>query len=189
MSDVTSSRPSVQRQTASSSGEPIWRKIKDSFYSSIGDIVFGMEDGTVSIFGLVFGVAASSTGSAPVLLAGATGAVAAAVSMMAGAFLDIESEQGMARAQLAAAKARISAQPEQELARTAPDRRRRDRGWGRGSPAGVWSYQARSSSNFPVAAYSADRCHDDSDRADSSCAPLPFAAGSRARGGSSERRK
>ena len=77
-----------------------------------------MEDGTVSIFGLVFGVAASSTGSAPVVLAGATGAVAAAVSMMAGAFLDIESEQGVARAQLAAVKARISAQPEQELAKT-----------------------------------------------------------------------
>jgi uncharacterized protein YjbI with pentapeptide repeats len=48
--------------------------IGKSFYDSIGDIVFGMEDGTVSIFGLVFGVASSTTSSSVVLLAGATGA-------------------------------------------------------------------------------------------------------------------
>jgi len=33
-------------------------RIRGSFLSSVGSIVFGMEDGTVSIFGLVFGVAA-----------------------------------------------------------------------------------------------------------------------------------
>jgi VIT1/CCC1 family predicted Fe2+/Mn2+ transporter len=97
--------------------ESTWQKIKDSFYASVGDIVFGMEDGTVSIFGLVFGVAASSSSSAPVLLAGATGAVAAAVSMMAGAFLDVESERGKAQAELADVKARIAAHPDQEMAR------------------------------------------------------------------------
>ncbi len=53
--------------------------IGKSFYDSIGDIVFGMEDGTVSIFGLVFGVASSTTSSSVVLLAGATGAISAAV--------------------------------------------------------------------------------------------------------------
>jgi len=52
-------------------------------------MVFGMEDGTVSIFGLVFAVAVSAQDSHAVLLAGATGAVAAAVSMMAGTFLDV----------------------------------------------------------------------------------------------------
>ena len=31
-------------------------RIAASFKASFGDIVFGMEDGTVSIFGLVFGV-------------------------------------------------------------------------------------------------------------------------------------
>ena len=54
--------------------------------SALGSVVFGMEDGTVSIFGLVFGVAASATNSQTVLLAGATGAVSAAVSMMAGTY-------------------------------------------------------------------------------------------------------
>ena len=75
--------------------------IGKSFYDSIGDIVFGMEDGTVSILGLVFGVASSTTSSSLVLLAGATGAISAAVSMMAGTFLDVESTNDRAKAQLA----------------------------------------------------------------------------------------
>src|SRR4030095_884605 len=71
--------------------------VRQSFHASIGDVVFGMEDGTVSIFGLGFGVAASTDQSAVVLLAGGTGAIAAAVSMMAGAYLDAESERDRAR--------------------------------------------------------------------------------------------
>jgi hypothetical protein len=35
-------------------------RTRTSFRYSVGSIVFGMEDGTVSIFGLVFGVAASA---------------------------------------------------------------------------------------------------------------------------------
>lgn len=73
-------------------------RIKASIQASIGDIVFGMEDGTVSIFGLVFGVALSASDSHTVVLAGATGAAAAAVSMMAGAYLDAESERDEALA-------------------------------------------------------------------------------------------
>src|ERR671922_463755 len=75
--------------------------VRQSFHASIGDVVFGMEDGTVSIFGLVFGVASSTTSSSAVLLAGATGAIAAAVSMMAGTFLDVESTNDQAKAKLA----------------------------------------------------------------------------------------
>lgn len=73
-------------------------RLKASIRTSIGDIVFGMEDGTVSIFGLVFGVALSAPDSQTVLLAGATGAVAGAVSMMAGSYLDAESERDAALA-------------------------------------------------------------------------------------------
>jgi vacuolar iron transporter family protein len=73
------------------------RRVRQSFHASIGDVVFGMEDGTVSIFGLVFGVAVSTDQSSVVLLAGSTGAIAAAVSMMAGAYLDAESERDRAR--------------------------------------------------------------------------------------------
>jgi len=68
-------------------------RLKRSFVESAGTIVFGMEDGTVSIFGLVFGVAATTSNSAAVLVAGASGAAAAAVSMMAGAYLDAETSR------------------------------------------------------------------------------------------------
>ncbi len=67
-----------------------WQRLKDSLVNSAGTIVFGMEDGTVSIFGLIFGVAATTSDTKTVLIAGASGAVAAAVSMMAGAYLDVE---------------------------------------------------------------------------------------------------
>jgi vacuolar iron transporter family protein len=66
------------------------QNLRSSFVGSAGTIVFGMEDGTVSIFGLIFGVAATTTDSKTVLIAGASGAVAAAVSMMAGAYLEVE---------------------------------------------------------------------------------------------------
>jgi len=117
MTASTSGQHVAQAAPHPAAAKSVWQKISESFYASVGDIVFGMEDGTVSIFGLVFGVAASSSSTAPVLLAGATGAVAAAVSMMAGAFLDVESERGEAQAELATVKARIAAHPDQEMAR------------------------------------------------------------------------
>jgi vacuolar iron transporter family protein len=69
------------------------RRLKDSLAASAGTIVFGMEDGTVSIFGLVFGVAATTNSNSVVLVAGASGAAAAAVSMMAGSFLESETDR------------------------------------------------------------------------------------------------
>ncbi len=89
-------------------------RIRRSFVASVGSIVFGMEDGTVSIFGLVFGVAFSAPDSHAVLLAGATGAVAAAVSMMAGTFLDVQSTNDQAAARLAKEKARFDTNGGQE---------------------------------------------------------------------------
>ena len=38
----------------------LWQRLKTSLQASAGEVVFGMEDGTVSIFGLVFGVAATT---------------------------------------------------------------------------------------------------------------------------------
>src|SRR5581483_10172823 len=75
----------------------LWQRLKASFAASAGQVVFGMEDGTVSIFGLVFGVAATTNEQAAVLVAGASGAVAAAVSMMAGTYLDVETSRDQAR--------------------------------------------------------------------------------------------
>ena len=97
------------------------QRIRASLLASIGDIAFGMEDGAVSIAGLVFGVAASTNDASIVLLAGATGAIAGAVSMMAGTYLDVHSERSRAAAlvdgvrrtitaDVAAARRRIEAQ-------------------------------------------------------------------------------
>ncbi len=72
-------------------------RVKKSLAASAGDIVFGMEDGTVSIFGLVLGVAATTNDNKTVLIAGASGAFAAAVSMMAGTYLEIETNVDEAR--------------------------------------------------------------------------------------------
>jgi VIT1/CCC1 family predicted Fe2+/Mn2+ transporter len=84
-----------------------------SFLSALGSIVFGMEDGTVSIFGLVFGVAASATNSQTVLLAGATGAISAAVAMMAGTYLDVSTERDRAQAEIAKDEQEVEQKPEQ----------------------------------------------------------------------------
>jgi vacuolar iron transporter family protein len=72
--------------------------LKRSLVETAGTIVFGMEDGTVSIFGLIFGVAATTTSSHAVLIAGSAGAAAAAVSMMAGAYLDAETSRDETKA-------------------------------------------------------------------------------------------
>ncbi len=85
------------------------RRLYASLHASAGTIVFGMMDGTVSIFGLIFGVAATTTSTATVLIAGASGAAAAAVSMMAGAYLDVETS----RDAMAANKAHL--QPDSAL--------------------------------------------------------------------------
>ena len=87
------------------------RRFRDSLYTAIGDVAFGMEDGAVSISGLVFGVAASTDDRAIVLLAGAAGAVAGAVSMMAGTYLDVQSAHDRADALVEVARTRIAAEP------------------------------------------------------------------------------
>ncbi len=83
----------------------ILSELKRSLFESAGTIVFGMEDGTVSIFGLIFGVAATTTSSHAVLIAGAAGAAAAAVSMMAGVYLDAETSRDETKANRASPQA------------------------------------------------------------------------------------
>src|SRR6476660_10225696 len=92
----------------------VFQRVWQSFMSALGAIVFGMEDGTVSIFGLVFGIAASATNSQTVLLAGATGAISAAVSMMAGTYLDVSTERDQAQAEIATQQREIQQNPQAE---------------------------------------------------------------------------
>ncbi|SFK29984.1 VIT1/CCC1 transporter family protein [Methylocapsa palsarum] len=94
-------------------------KLKKSLAASAGDVVFGMEDGTVSIFGLVLGVAATTNDSKTVLIAGASGACAAAVSMMAGTYLDVETSLDEARTFNALLAAEIKQDPHAVVGRIA----------------------------------------------------------------------
>jgi VIT1/CCC1 family predicted Fe2+/Mn2+ transporter len=95
------------------------RRVRASLTSSIGDVAFGMEDGAVSVAGLVFGVAASTNDSQIVLLAGATGAIAGAVSMMAGTYLDVHSERSRAIALIEQARSEVTTDPVGALGRVA----------------------------------------------------------------------
>lgn len=87
-------------------------RLRASLHASIGDVAFGMEDGAVSIAGLVFGVAASTNDARVVLLAGASGAAAGAVAMMAGTYLDVQSTRDRALALRDQAAREIAADPE-----------------------------------------------------------------------------
>ncbi len=87
-------------------------RMRKSLSGSAGDIVYGMEDGAVSIFGLVLGVAVGAQSGSAVFLAGATAAVAASVSMMAGLYLDLESERDEARVQAKHREAEIRRDPD-----------------------------------------------------------------------------
>jgi vacuolar iron transporter family protein len=91
---------------------PLFCRVKESFRDCSGEIVFGMSDGTVSIFGLVAGMVAGAQSGNIVFLAGATAAVAATVSMMAGVFLDLESEKDTARVEAEQRTAEICRDPE-----------------------------------------------------------------------------
>jgi len=99
--------------TEQASGGSFISRLKASIHDSAGEIVFGMSDGVVSIFGVVAGVAAGAQSGNIILLAGATAAGATTVSMMAGVYLDLESERDAARVE--------AEQREQEIRRD-PDR-------------------------------------------------------------------
>ncbi|MDA8219082.1 MAG: VIT1/CCC1 transporter family protein [Dehalococcoidales bacterium] len=89
-------------------------RVWGSLNSSLAEIVFGVEDGLISIFGLVIGVSTAGQSSFTVLLAGATGAIAAAVSMAAGTYLSVASEHDLARKELAHEEEEIRTRPTEE---------------------------------------------------------------------------
>jgi len=143
-------------------------RLRASLLASIGDVTFGMEDGAVSIAGLVFGVAASTNDARIVVLAGATGAVAGAVSMMAGTYLDVHSERSLATAQVADARAAIAADADAALGRV--DERLRAAGFTgaeadatvsglRRNPEALLGYVAAFELGVPMKTESSPRAH------------------------------
>lgn len=78
--------------------------------------VLGANDGIVSTASLVVGVAAASTNSSEILVAGVAGLVAGAMSMAAGEYVSVSSQADTENADLARERAELATNPEHELA-------------------------------------------------------------------------
>jgi vacuolar iron transporter family protein len=100
---------------------PFLSGLKESIRDCSGEIIFGMSDGTVSIFGLVAGMVAGAQSGNVVFLAGATAAVSATVSMMAGVFLDLESEHDEACVEAGTREAEIRQDPDKAIRKLISD--------------------------------------------------------------------
>ena len=76
--------------------------------------VLGANDGIVSTASLIVGVAAAASGRGEILLAGAAGLVAGAMSMAAGEYVSVSSQADTERADLARETAELAASPDFE---------------------------------------------------------------------------
>jgi VIT1/CCC1 family predicted Fe2+/Mn2+ transporter len=80
----------------------------------VRDVIFGANDGLVSILALVAGVYGAITESYPILIAGVAGAVAGAISMGAGAYLSSKSEKEVTEKESERKGVRKKGTPEEE---------------------------------------------------------------------------
>jgi len=78
--------------------------------------VLGANDGIVSTASLIIGVAAASADKGQIMLAGAAGLVAGAMSMAAGEYVSVSSQADSEAADLSKEKRELAELPEQELA-------------------------------------------------------------------------
>jgi VIT1/CCC1 family predicted Fe2+/Mn2+ transporter len=82
----------------------------------VRDVIFGANDGLVSILALLAGVYGAATESRLILIAGVAGAVAGAISMGAGAYLSSKSEQEVIEKESERKGIRKRRSPEEEKA-------------------------------------------------------------------------
>ncbi len=85
----------------------------------VRDVIFGANDGLVSILALVAGVYGAITDSHTIFVAGVAGAVAGAISMGAGAYLSSKSEKEVTERESERKGIRRKGTPEEERARLA----------------------------------------------------------------------
>tara|TARA_R110002051_G_scaffold48308_2_gene95385 strand:+ start:138659 stop:139348 length:690 start_codon:yes stop_codon:yes gene_type:complete len=77
--------------------------------------VLGANDGILSTASLVIGVAAASSSREPIILAGVAGLVAGALSMAAGEYISVSSQEDLEKADLARERNELEEMPEEEL--------------------------------------------------------------------------
>ncbi|MCB9964474.1 MAG: VIT family protein [Rhodospirillales bacterium] len=77
--------------------------------------VLGANDGIISVSSLVVGLAAASSGTDEILLAGVAGLVAGAMSMAAGEYVSVSSQSDLEKADLARERRELVDSPQEEL--------------------------------------------------------------------------
>lgn len=82
--------------------------------SNLRASVFGVSDGLVSNASLVLGVAGAGSGAGYVLLTGAAGMLAGALSMAAGEYISVRSQREMYEYQIALEREEVAEYPEEE---------------------------------------------------------------------------
>ncbi len=85
-----------------------------SYGGSLRAAVFGMNDGLVSNFGLVMGVAGANVETEFVLLAGVAGLLAGAFSMAAGEYVSVKSQKELYERQILLEEQELEMSPEEE---------------------------------------------------------------------------
>ena len=96
--------------------EPVGRVHGGSGYVGefLRDLIFGLNDGVVSNFSLISGVAGADVSHRVVLLAGVAGLLAGAVSMAAGAYLSVKSHREVVAEEVRREAEEIDYAPEEE---------------------------------------------------------------------------
>ena len=77
--------------------------------------VLGINDGIVSVAGIVIGVAGATSARGPIFTAGLAGLVGGAVSMALGEYVSVSSQRDSERAEIEQEKGELAASPEAEL--------------------------------------------------------------------------
>jgi VIT1/CCC1 family predicted Fe2+/Mn2+ transporter len=107
----------MERQDQSKGGESILkaeRWHRTSYGGSLRAAVFGVNDGLISNFSLVMGVAGTDAPVRFVLLTGIAGLLAGAFSMAAGEYVSVKSQRELYEQQLALEKQELETSPEEE---------------------------------------------------------------------------
>jgi VIT1/CCC1 family predicted Fe2+/Mn2+ transporter len=87
---------------------------RTSYGGSLRAAVFGMNDGLVSNFSLVMGIAGASAGSDLILVAGVAGLLAGAFSMAAGEYVSVKSQRELYEQQIALEEQELEMSPLEE---------------------------------------------------------------------------
>lgn len=94
--------------------EDVGARHRNGLGSNLRASVFGVSDGLVSNASLVLGVAGAGAASSYVLLTGAAGVLAGALSMAAGEYVSVRSQREMYEYQIALEREEVAEYPEEE---------------------------------------------------------------------------